>query len=65
MGVCMATLEVRDGNKKAQRLYEDFKFEIVAKRHSYYSDNNEDALIMTLNGLGKEYLMWLEKTQVL
>jgi len=65
LGVCMATLEVRYGNKKAQRLYESFKFEVVAKRPCYYSDNNEDALIMTVNGLGKEYLMWLEKYQVL
>jgi ribosomal-protein-alanine N-acetyltransferase len=42
-----ATLEVRASNTAAQKLYQDFGFEIVGVRPHYYRDNNEDALIMT------------------
>ena len=43
------TLEVRPSNNAAIKLYEKFDFKVVGKRHRYYSDNLEDALIMTLN----------------
>jgi ribosomal-protein-alanine N-acetyltransferase len=46
-----ATLEVRSGNLPAQRLYQRFHFEIVGRRPRYYRDNNEDALIMTVDNL--------------
>jgi ribosomal-protein-alanine N-acetyltransferase len=55
-----ATLEVRAGNLAAQQLYKRFRFEVVGRRARYYRDNNEDALIMTINNLGPEYLEWLE-----
>jgi len=55
-----ATLEVRLNNLHAQKLYERFRFEVVGKRPRYYRDNNEDALIMTVDGLGPDYLKWLE-----
>jgi [ribosomal protein S18]-alanine N-acetyltransferase len=55
-----ATLEVRAGNLVAQRLYERFRFEVVGRRVRYYRDNNEDALIMTINRLDSAYLEWLE-----
>ncbi|MEA3441109.1 MAG: ribosomal protein S18-alanine N-acetyltransferase [Chloroflexota bacterium] len=58
-GTTQATLEVRAGNYKAQELYQYFKFEEVGQRPRYYKDNNEDAIIMTVSGLGKEYLNWL------
>ncbi|MBI2762622.1 MAG: ribosomal protein S18-alanine N-acetyltransferase [Chloroflexi bacterium] len=48
-----ATLEVRLSNVPARRLYEKFGFRPVGVRAHYYSDNGEDALIMTtppLNG---------------
>ncbi len=51
-----ATLEVRAHNIGAQTLYRDFGFEVVGSRPRYYQDNNEDALIMTLSGLGPETL---------
>ncbi len=46
-----ASLEVRVSNVKAQRLYLSFGFQVVGKRLRYYSDNREDALIMTLRPL--------------
>ena len=42
------TLEVRESNLIAISMYKTLKFKIVGKRKKYYSDNNEDALIMTL-----------------
>jgi ribosomal-protein-alanine N-acetyltransferase len=41
------TLEVRVSNVGAQMLYRKYGFEAVGRRSHYYSDNNEDALIMT------------------
>ena len=46
-----ATLEVRLSNLAARRLYEKFGFRPVGIRPRYYSDNNEDALIMTTDRL--------------
>jgi ribosomal-protein-alanine N-acetyltransferase len=47
-----ATLEVRLSNLPARRLYEKFGFRPVGLRPRYYSDNGEDALIMTTEPLG-------------
>jgi len=41
------TLEVRVSNKTAQALYEKYGFTRAGTRKKYYSDNGEDALIMT------------------
>jgi [ribosomal protein S18]-alanine N-acetyltransferase len=46
-----ATLEVRLSNVAARRLYEKYGFRPVGLRPRYYSDNNEDALIMTTDAL--------------
>jgi [ribosomal protein S18]-alanine N-acetyltransferase len=43
----MMTLEVRLSNHPARALYGRFGFRPVGIRPRYYSDNNEDALIMT------------------
>ncbi|MDL1897071.1 ribosomal-protein-alanine N-acetyltransferase [Anaerolineae bacterium CFX7] len=43
----VATLEVRVSNLRAQQLYVKYDFEKVGMRKAYYSDNNEDAFIMT------------------
>ena len=40
------TLEVRASNFPAQRLYEKYGFHAAGIRRRYYSDNNEDAIIM-------------------
>ena len=50
------TLEVRKSNYLAQQLYEKYRFLKVGVRKRYYSDNHEDALIMTTpNILTSEY----------
>lgn len=53
-GMERMTLEVRTSNFMAQRLYERLGFVLVGKRKGYYSDNQEDALIMwaELDSLG-------------
>ena len=40
------TLEVRASNLAAQKLYEKYGFRPAGIRRRYYSDNNEDAIIM-------------------
>src|SRR6266536_1511066 len=47
MGAEWLTLEVRVSNLAAQRLYEKYGFRRAGVRRRYYSDNNEDALIMS------------------
>lgn len=46
-GARVATLEVRVSNLPARMLYARFGFAPVGVRPHYYSDNREDALIMT------------------
>jgi ribosomal-protein-alanine N-acetyltransferase len=43
----LVTLECRASNQAAQALYEKYGFKRVGVRHRYYSDNHEDAVIMT------------------
>jgi ribosomal-protein-alanine N-acetyltransferase len=50
-GAREATLEVRLSNVAARRLYEKYGFRPVGLRPRYYSDNGEDALIMTTDPL--------------
>ena len=45
-GALRMTLEVRVSNDVAQRLYAKHGFEASGIRPNYYSDNNEDAIIM-------------------
>lgn len=47
----LVTLEVRVSNDAAIRLYEKYGFEQVGLRPRYYSDNREDAYILTANGV--------------
>jgi ribosomal-protein-alanine N-acetyltransferase len=53
-GAREATLEVRLTNLAARRLYEKYGFRTVGIRPRYYSDNNEDALVMTTEALTGE-----------
>ena len=46
--VVFLTLEVRETNIAAQKLYSSFNFCIVGRRKKYYTDNNEDAFIMNV-----------------
>lgn len=45
------TLEVRETNDVAQRLYRKYGFTVVATRKGYYSDNDESALVMWAGNL--------------
>ncbi|MGA2391977.1 MAG: ribosomal protein S18-alanine N-acetyltransferase [Candidatus Lustribacter sp.] len=45
------TLEVRESNDVAQKLYRKYGFTIVSTRRGYYSDNNESALVMWAGNL--------------
>jgi ribosomal-protein-alanine N-acetyltransferase len=45
-GARLATLEARESNEAARNLYEKCNFRTVAIRKKYYSDNQEDAVVM-------------------
>ena len=47
----VVTLEARISNKQAQALYEKYGFQKVGVRRAYYTDNGEDAVIMTTDSL--------------
>jgi len=47
MNAKVVTLEVRVSNVPAQALYEKYGFQRVGVRRAYYTDNGEDALLMT------------------
>jgi len=56
------TLEVRQSNRTAQALYEKYGFTTAGTRRKYYSDNGEDALIMTTCELSSaSYLEGLQR----
>lgn len=50
-GMDTVTLEYRVSNTAARRLYEKYGFTKVGVRARYYSDNNEDAVLMTTPSL--------------
>lgn len=45
--ISFVTLEVRESNTDAIKLYMDNGFEIVGERKNYYADNRETAILMT------------------
>ncbi len=47
----VVTLEVRASNKQAQELYKKYGFQKVGIRRGYYTDNGEDAVLMTTDPL--------------
>jgi [ribosomal protein S18]-alanine N-acetyltransferase len=47
IGALRMTLEVRPSNDAAQALYRSFGFDIAGRRPGYYTDDGEDALVMT------------------
>lgn len=56
-GARSALLEVRAGNDSAQEMYKLFGFKTVGRRKNYYKDNNEDAVLMTLESLDELSVM--------
>lgn len=53
-GASWMTLEVRESNETAQNLYKKYGFTVVSTRRAYYSDNNENALVMWAGNLKGE-----------
>jgi [ribosomal protein S18]-alanine N-acetyltransferase len=51
IGAGHMTLEVRVSNLAAQALYRSFGFEVAGRRLRYYTDDGEDALVMTTPSL--------------
>jgi [ribosomal protein S18]-alanine N-acetyltransferase len=52
-GVRRASLEVRESNTAALRLYEKYGFIPVARRRGYYTDNGEDAIVMWIEDMSR------------
>ncbi len=53
-------LEVRISNTMARSLYEKHGFTRMGVRRGYYADNNEDAVVMVVNGIdGPSYIEFL------
>jgi ribosomal-protein-alanine N-acetyltransferase len=62
MGADRVTLEVRVSNEVAQNLYAKYGFKREGVRPRYYSDNNEDAYIMTVGGIREDgYRSWFDQ----
>jgi len=57
VGANVVTLEVRLSNIPARMLYQRFGFRPVGVRPRYYSDNGEDALIMTTDPIGSPAML--------
>ena len=53
-GASWITLEVRESNETAQKLYRKYGFTTVSTRRGYYSDNGENALVMWAGNLKGE-----------
>lgn len=54
-GLHWLTLEVRESNQKAQKLYERFGFRKVGMRKNYYSDGENAVIMWTDDVASKEY----------
>ncbi|MHB1001891.1 MAG: ribosomal protein S18-alanine N-acetyltransferase [Armatimonadota bacterium] len=50
-GARRATLEVRKNNTVAQNLYVKYHFHAVSIRKGYYTNNNEDAIVMWIDDM--------------
>ncbi len=55
-GATQSFLEVRRGNLTALSLYHQFGYVVVGLRVGYYVDTHEDALLMTLDPLRRDFL---------
>ena len=55
-GARSSFLEVRESNVAAQDMYRKFGYEVTGRRRRYYRDNDEDAILMTLDSLNAERL---------
>ena len=56
-GARSSFLEVRESNLAAQELYRRFGYEEAGRRRRYYRDNDEDAILMSLEPLNRDHLI--------
>ena len=49
LSLAFLTLEVRESNEAARRLYEKAGFAVVGRRKKYYEKPTEDAILMTVS----------------
>jgi [ribosomal protein S18]-alanine N-acetyltransferase len=57
-GAQSSFLEVRASNIAAQEMYRKFGYEETGRRRRYYKDNDEDAILMSLDPLKAERLIF-------
>ncbi|MGZ9235646.1 MAG: ribosomal protein S18-alanine N-acetyltransferase [Anaerolineales bacterium] len=57
-GAHSSFLEVRESNLAAQDMYRKFGYVETGRRRRYYRDNDEDAILMNLDSLDAEHLMF-------
>jgi ribosomal-protein-alanine N-acetyltransferase len=50
-GAVTSFLEVRESNRFARQMYNKFGYVEVGRRRHYYKDNNEDAILMSLDSI--------------
>ena len=50
-GAITSFLEVRESNRFARQMYNKFGYVEVGRRRHYYKDNNEDAILMSLDSI--------------
>lgn len=55
-GAITSFLEVRESNAAAREMYRKFGYEETGRRKGYYKDNNEDAILMTLEKIDVQRL---------
>ena len=55
-GALSSVLEVRESNITAQEIYRKFGYQESGRRKRYYKDNDEDAILMTLESFSVERL---------
>ena len=60
----VVTLEVRVSNLFAQNLYKKYGFEIVGTRKKYYTDDHEDAFIMTTGKIQESHYQRMLQAKV-
>ena len=53
-GANEVTLEVRESNLVAQSLYGKYGMQVIGRRRGYYTDNREDALIMSVFDIAQD-----------
>lgn len=63
-GAELVTLEMRINNRAAAALYRKLGFQEVGRRKRYYRDNDEDALLFSLEGLQEAQTQQQLKTQL-